>query len=322
MTERIPLLIVAGPTAAGKTAIAVTAAERLGAEIVCADSRQIYRGLDAGTAKPSAEERIRIRHHLLDVADPAKAFSVAEWIDLAVGAIRAIHGRGRLAIVVGGTGLYIRRLMHGLCAAPTAQETLRESLAADERLSGAGTLHRRLAALDSESAARIHPSNVVRVIRALEVVLASGRTLSDWQRSETAPPGNWDAFLTVITRPRDVLRRRADLRVTGMLRAGWRDEVRSLLAAGLTPDSPGMKALGYRPLALAALGHMAEDEAERIVRRDTSRYVKRQFTWFRKDPEAVWFDADALGESEAVSRLVSAGRDLQARIGASAAEAK
>jgi len=314
----IPLLLLGGPTAAGKSAIAVAAARRLGGEIVCADSRQVYRRLDAGTAKPTAEERALVPHHLVDIVEPEEPFSVSEWLARAAATIAEIHARGKLPMVVGGTGLYLRRLTHGLFESPPADEALRASLAEEERTGGRGTLHRRLVGLDPVAASRMHPHLTRRIIRALEVIATTGQPISKLQAEQTKPSGDYRGKLAVVTRSREKLRRRANLRIDAMLANGWEAEIRALLASGVRGDAPGMNAVGYAPLVQAVRGEIPMEEALRLIRRDTSRYIKRQLTWFRREEGAEWIDAETNGEAGAIEAIVQIGTALLVRENAAA----
>jgi tRNA dimethylallyltransferase len=283
-----PLAVLCGPTAVGKTSLAVALAQRLDAEIVCADSRTVYRGMDIGTAKPTAAQRAAVPHHLLDVADPEETFTVAQFQRLAREAIAAIRQRGRLPLLVGGTGLYIRAVVDdlGLPAVPP-DPVLRARLEADARAAGPAALHARLQALDPVAASRIHPHNVRRVIRALEVCLATGRPISSQQRR--GPPAA--AVIVGLWRARPDLYRRIDARVDEQLSAGLLEETRRLLQRGVPLQAPAMQGLGYKELAGYLLGRYDYAEAVRRLKRHTRRYAKRQLTWFRRDARIRWVDA-------------------------------
>ena len=290
------LLVICGPTASGKTALAVDVAERLGAEIVSADSQQIYRGLDVGTAKPTPQECSRARHHLLDVADPEEQLDAARFARLADGAIADIAARGKRAIVAGGTGLWIRALLRGLLDAPGASPELRAELREDFEKLGAPALHQRLAQVDPEAAARILPNDRVRIERALEVHALSGRPLSELQREHRFAQARYDALIWVLDPPREVLRERIDARTRRMYADGsLRRETEWLLARG---GGKALKIIGYGECAEALrTGDWAAAEQRTRVR--TWRYAKRQRTWFAKDagPPLAWpFDALRLCE--------------------------
>src|SRR6266480_2273091 len=255
------LVCIVGPTASGKSALALDLAERLGGEIVSADSRQIYRDLDIGTAKPTAAERAHVPHHCLDLVAPGEAFEAARFRDAAHAAIADIVRRGRVALVVGGTGLYVRALLGGLCPAPPRAPALRAALAHQP----APALHRRLRALDPAAGARIAPGDRVRIVRALEVALVIG-----------------------LARPTAELDARIAARARAMLEAGFLDEVRALRGRGLGADAPGLSAVGYRELLACVEGRTDLATALAAMVRATRQLAKRQRTWFRREPAIVW----------------------------------
>lgn len=313
-----PLLVILGPTAVGKTALALRLARRLEGEIVSADSAMIYRGMDIGTDKPSPAERAEIPHHLMDVCDPDQPFSVWEYQRRARAAIAAVAARGRLPLLVGGTGLYIRAVIRPWYAfAPAPPDpALRAELAARAAAAGGAALHRELAAVDPEAAARIGPHNVRRLVRALEVYRVTGVPFSRWlerARAAAAPP--YDALLVGLTRAREDLYRRIEARVEDQLRRGLVAEVRSLLAHGYSPALPALQALGYKEVIAYLEGRVPYEEMVRLLKRNTRRYAKRQETWFRREEGVRWFDLtreSAEAVEEAVVALVRArgwGRD-------------
>ncbi len=286
-----------GPTAVGKTAVSLALAESLGTEIISADSRLLYRGMDIGTAKPTAEDRRRVPHHLIDVADPRVPWSLAEYRAAALEAIADIHSRGRLALLAGGTGQYIRAILEGWSPPPRpADERFRQELYALASTAGPEELHRRLAAVDPESAARIDARNVRRVVRALEIHALTGEPASR-QRRAAAP-----AFRVVrigLRLPRPQLYTRIDARVDAMLAAGWLEEVRRLVALGLTPASPAMSAIGYAALAEHLMGRCSLDQAILRIRRANRQFVRRQANWFKaSDPAIVWFESSDTAHAE------------------------
>jgi tRNA dimethylallyltransferase len=290
MNAQHPLLVIGGPTASGKTGLAIEVALRLRSEIVNADSRQIYIGMDIGTAKPTVEQRARVPHHLLDLRQPDEDFSLAEYVQLARSTIGSLHDRGVLPILVGGTGLYLRAITQGYgvpAAAPNPE--LRAALEAEARASGARGLVERLARLDPASAARIDPRNVRRVIRALEVSLQLGRPFSEMQRQ--AP--EYHTLFVLLEGERVVLYARADARLQTMIAAGFAREVRALLDAGYRPDLPALSALGYRAMAAHVRGELTLAQAQETIMYQTHAYIRRQLTWFRRerDPHPVAIDA-------------------------------
>ncbi|HEY5269614.1 MAG TPA: tRNA (adenosine(37)-N6)-dimethylallyltransferase MiaA [Anaerolineales bacterium] len=285
-----PLIVIVGPTAVGKTEISIQLAERLGGEIVSADSRLFYRGMDIGTAKPTSEERLRIPHHLIDVADPDETWSLAVFQRLAAGAIADIHARGRLPFLVGGTGQYIHAVTHGWAPPATEPDArLRAVLEGLAKSQGNDWLHQRLALLDPPAAQAIDPRNLRRTVRALEVIFSTGCRFSD-QRGQGESPYR---LLTIgLIRPRPELYARVDARIEAMFAAGLLDEVRSLLALGYSPDLPTMSAIGYRECAAVLRGEMSLEGAKVCMRRLTRIFVRRQANWFKaEDAEIHWFEA-------------------------------
>lgn len=291
------LLVIVGPTAVGKTAVSLHLAHALGGEIVSADSRQIYRGMDIGTAKATPEERALVPHHLLDVVDPDQVLTLAEYQRLAYAAIADILARGRLPLLVGGTGQYVRAVTEGWRIPEVApQRDLRAALEADAAAEGAEALHARLAALDPAAAARIDPRNVRRVIRALEVCLVTGRPITALQAKQPPP---YRFVQLGVTRPRAELYARIDARVDRMLEAGLVDEVRRLAEAGYRWDLPAMTGLGYRQIGQYLRGEIALEDAIARIKRGTRRFVQQQYNWFRlHDPAIHWVDVSATSPDE------------------------
>ncbi|HEY2386678.1 MAG TPA: tRNA (adenosine(37)-N6)-dimethylallyltransferase MiaA [Candidatus Binatia bacterium] len=291
MTRRVLALV--GPTASGKTEVALALAERLGAEIVGADSRQVYRYLDIGTAKPSAAERARVGHHMVDVAEPDEIFDAARFRRAALAAIDDIASRGRPVIVCGGTGLYLRALLRGLFPAPPRAPELRARLhALEEREPGA--LHRRLARVDPDAAARLHPNDLLRVVRALEVEALTGRPISAWQGEHRFPGGELDALVLGCHRPADELAARIEARCDAMLAAGLLDEIAALWARGFGAELPSMQSVGYREMGAHLSAQRAAGAADLAAARGafvraTRRLAKRQRTWFGAERAIEWF---------------------------------
>ncbi len=287
----LPLLVIAGPTASGKTGLALALAERLNGEIVSADSRQIYRGMDIGTAKPTPEERARVPHHLLDIIPPDASYTLAEYQADAQAAIAAIHARGRLPLLVGGTGLYIRAVVDNLAIPEVApQWELRRELEAQAAREGAAALHARLATLDPAGAARIDPNNLRRVIRALEVCLITGQPFSEQQGARPSP---YHLLLLGLTCERTLLYQQADQRVDAMLAAGLVEEVRRLVAEGYDWKLPAMTSLGYGEIGLYLRGESTLEAAVERLKLNTHGYIRRQYTWFRPDTRIQWLDSSA-----------------------------
>jgi tRNA dimethylallyltransferase len=282
------VVCLVGPTASGKSALGLDVAERLGAEIVSADSRQIYRRLDIGTAKPTAAERARVAHHCLDLVEPDVVFDAARWRAAAAEAIADIHRRGRVPLVIGGSGLYLRALLRGLCPAPPRAPALRAALEHMVAARGAPAAHRGLAAIDAAAAARIAPEDAVRIVRALEVGLATGVPLSGWQARHRFADAPYDALAIGLARAVDELDARIAARVRAMMAAGFLDEVRGLRRRGLGPEAPGLAAVGYREILTCLEGGLAPEAAADRITRATRRFAKRQRTWFRREPDVVW----------------------------------
>lgn len=297
MSGAVRVVAIVGPTAVGKSAVALALAEHLGAEIISADSRQIYRGLDIGTAKPSAQERARVPHHLLDVADPDEHFDAARFRTLALAAITASVGRGRPIVICGGTGLYVRVLRHGLFEGPAAVPELRAALYERERMHGLGTLHRDLAEADPPTAVRLHVRDVVRIVRALEVLRVTGRPISAWQREHGFAGRDVDTLVLGATRPREELAERIAARCRAMLDAGLLEEIRALWARGYGPDLPPLDSVGYREMGAYLRGELPYETAFEDFTRATRRLAKRQMTWWRSDPTVEWFNPDRDGSA-------------------------
>lgn len=285
------LPIICGPTAVGKTALALRLAEQFGCEIVSADSRQVYRLMDIGTAKPSAAELARVPHHLIDVVWPDQPFSAAHFAELATQAIQAIVERGRRPLLVGGTGLYVRALTEGLLDAPGADPTLRAGLRARALREGSPALHRQLAEVDPVSAARLHPNDLVRIERALEVHARTGRPLSALQQEHGFAQRRYRTLKIGLDLERSHLYTRIDARAEAMFGAGLLDETRRLLAAGYDPASRVLQTIGYRQALGVLDGSLSPTLAVQELQRMTRRYAKQQLTWFRRDKSFIWLDS-------------------------------
>jgi tRNA dimethylallyltransferase len=301
----IPLLVIVGPTATGKTALALALAERLrgerALEVVSADSRQIYRLMDIATAKPTPTERARLPHHLLDVVWPDETYTLAQYQADATTAIADITRRGALPLLVGGTGLYVRAVVDGLAipAVPPAPE-LRADLEAEAAAYGSAALHTRLAALDPEAAARIGPRNTRRLIRALEVTLLTGQPFSAQQGRRPTP---YRPLPLGLTMDRAALYARADARIEGMLAAGLVEETRALVERGYDWSLPAMSSLGYREIGAYLRGEIALEAAVERFKLATHAYIRRQLTWFRADTRIIWLDAALAPDALAAAAL-------------------
>ena len=287
------LLCLLGPTAVGKTEIAIQLAQRLDAEIISVDSRQIYRQMDIGTAKPTPEEQQAARHHLIDCADISRPFSVADYQSLADTAIADIQDRGKRVLLVGGAGLYFRVIVDGLFEGPGADPSLRKRLEEEAAQFGVDALHKRLQTCDPESAERIHPNNVVRVIRALEVYELTGSPMSELQQQWHPNKQRYPFIAIGLTMPRVLLYRRIEQRVDMMLANGLIAEVESLLASGYARNSVALQSFGYRELIAYLDGGCTYLEAISQLKQNTRRFAKRQLTWFRKDTRIKWLDRES-----------------------------
>ena len=301
------LIVVVGPTATGKTTLALRLARQLDGEVIGADAYQIYRGMDIGTAKPTAEELGNVRHHLLDVVDPDERFNAHRYVELAEGALADVRSRGKMAIVAGGTGLYVRAFVRGLAEMPGADADLRAALTERAATEGIETLHAELAAVDPDYAARISTADPVRIIRALEVFRLSGRTITEVHREHQRQPDRHRALWIGLDPGRDRLREVILARTDKMFDEGFADEVRRLLAAGYGPDLPPLRALGYGAVCQMLEGTIDEAEARRITARDTARYAKRQRNWFRSEPAIHWFESPDADVEELVEGFLDQG---------------
>lgn len=276
-------LILTGPTGSGKSALALELAPRLDAEIVALDSMTLYRGMDLGTAKPTAAERRQVPHHLLDVLAPWQSASVAWWLEQAAACVRDIEGRGKRPLFVGGTALYLKALLHGLFDGPPADAAVRARLEAEAAAEGNAALHARLQAVDPQAAARLHANDLRRVVRALEVHELTGRPISDWQTQWRTPAGESpdDDRCLCLDLSRQELYRRIDARVLAMMRDGLLDEVRALRQLQPPPGREASQALGYKELFAYLDGQVRLDEAIREIQTRSRNFAKRQLTWFR-----------------------------------------
>lgn len=284
------LLIICGPTASGKSDLALRLAHELDAEIVNADSMQVYRGLDIGTAKPTLEQRAEIPHHLIDVVAPDESFSAADFAGAADAAIREITARGKRVIVAGGTGLYIRALLKGLVDSPGGGGEIRAALQEEAAQIGNLAMLEKLRKVDPELAAGLHPNNLVRIIRALEVLQLTGIPLSRYQKEHAFSERRYDSLQIGIQIERAELYRRIDKRVDRMLSDGLLEEVSGLLAAGFERELKSMRSIGYKESAAYLQGELSLEETATLIKRDTRHYAKRQLTWFKADPDILWFE--------------------------------
>ncbi len=297
------VVVVCGPTCVGKTAVAIDLAAGLGGEIVGADSMQVYRHMDIGTAKPSPAEQAAVAHHMIDVVDPDQPFDAARYAAMARTAVTAIHRRGRLPIVAGGTGLYIRALLGGLFESGAEDAEARRRLRQTAEAEGVHVLHRRLQACDPAAARRLHPNDTLRIIRALEVHEVTGRPLSEYQAGHRFGDRPYRVLGIGLDMARRELFDRIDRRVEAMLAGGFQEEVEGLLEKGYNENLKPMQAIGYRHMIDFILGRVDRHTLEDTMKRDTRRYAKRQMTWFRADPQILWHPA---GDRDDIRRRVEA----------------
>ena len=287
------LVIVLGPTAVGKSNIVLDLAFQLRAEIISADSQQVYRHMDIGTAKPSREQREKIPHHLIDVVDPDEEFNAAMFRNLAIEIAHELADQDKRIIVCGGTGLYIKALTRGLFGGPGQDPQIRQALEWEIEEHGIGALYHRLEQVDPQSAARIHPHDRQRISRALEVYHATGRKISDWQSEHGFTDSLFEVLKIGLDRPRSEVYDRIDRRCELMIATGLLNEVKKLVEMGYTLDLKPMQSIGYRHLGLFLRGRISLDNAVHLMKRDTRRLAKRQLTWFGGDREIRWFDPES-----------------------------
>ncbi len=306
MDGSIPLLVLAGPTAAGKSALAMRLAPMLQTDIISADSAQVYRGLDVGTAKPTAAEQAMVCHHLIDVVEPDEDYSVAEYQRDAKRLIGRLWSGGRLPFMVGGTGLYLRAVTENYAFGKKGGErAFRERLEAEADSAGSEALHERLKAHDPAAAAIIHPRDRRRIIRALEVFILEGSRISAQVERTQKGKTPYRLLIFGLTMPRPQLYRAIEERVEAMLERGLFEEVRMLLSRGYPRSSPGLQILGYRQAAACLAGEIPREEAVKEIKTQTRRLAKRQLTWFRRDRGIQWLDVSAAGRVERAAEIIS-----------------
>lgn len=299
-----PLIVIVGPTAVGKTDVSILVARRLDGEIVSADSMQIYKFMNIGTAKPTPEEMKDVKHHMIDIVEPWKEFSVAQFQRQARSCIEGIHSRGKLPIVVGGTGLYINSLTFDLDFANTVSDPrFRAELQKLARERGKEYLYEWLVRVDPDTAKRLHINDLRRIIRALEVYRCSGKPMSEYNTGmREAVPYNLVIF--GLTMPREELYRKIEKRVDRMMDEGLVDEVKGLLARGCTREMVSMQGLGYKEVIGYLEGEYTLSEAVELLKRNTRRFAKRQFTWFKRDDRIIWIDISEIGDKEEIANSI------------------
>lgn len=282
--------MIAGPTASGKSAVGLELAGLFKAEIINADSMQVYRYMDVGTAKPTPEERTLVKHHVIDILYPDEEFSAALYREAAQGAIADVEARGNRAMVVGGTGLYIKALTSGLIRGGEVDPTIRKRLQSEAQSAGREQLYQRLKEVDPPTAARLHPHDTYRIIRALEVYERTGRPISVLRQKHLFREGPYQTLKIGLQIDREELYGRINARVDAMIKQGLTEEVRRILAMGYSPSLKAMQSLGYKQMAAYLGGEYDLAEAVRLIKRDTRRYARRQITWFKADPEIRWIE--------------------------------
>lgn len=294
--EKLPLIILTGPTAVGKTKLSVELAKRIGGEIISADSMQVYRGMDIGSAKVTAEEMQGIPHYLIDEFEPSEEFHVVKFQEYAKKYIREIHEKGKIPILAGGTGFYIQAVLYDIDFTENGEDTsYREMLQDLAERDGAQALHEMLRAVDAASAETIHPNNVKRVIRALEFYHETGQRISEHNEAERQKQSPYNFAYFVLNDLRENIYRNIDLRVDLMMEQGLLDEVQTLQKNGCTRDMVSMQGLGYKEILDYLSGTISLEEAVRIIKRDTRHFAKRQLTWFRREQDVIWVNKDQFG---------------------------
>jgi len=282
------VIVICGPTALGKTAAAIELAKTVSCEVIGADSMQVYRYMNIGTAKPTAHEQSCVTHHMIDIVDPDEHFDARKYAEMAQEKILKLFPQGILPVVVGGTGLYIKALVHGLFEAGPADHVIRRRLKEEAKTHGSDFLHEYLNRCDPDTAAKIHPHDTYRIIRALEIFELTGQTISDHHRRHRFKDKLFNVLKIGLHLDREQLYDRINRRVDAMIEAGLVDEVKALLGRGYTPNLKSMQSIGYRHMVDFIENRLSWEEALRTLKRDTRRYAKRQLTWFKADPEIVW----------------------------------
>jgi tRNA dimethylallyltransferase len=310
------VIILLGPTGVGKTGVSLLLAKKLGTDIISADSMQIYRHMDIGTAKPTPDQRAMVKHHMIDIVGPRESYSTGKYIDAVVPIIEGLHRKGKIPIVAGGTGLYIKAMTRGIFSGPSADWSLRESLLAGEKAEN-GSLYKYLGELDPEAAGKITPNDTRRIIRALEVSLKSASNISDMQKRFTQPLP-YEFIKIGLSRDRKELYGLIEKRVDEMIANGLEEEVKNVLhlieASSVSP-LPSMQAIGYKEIAMYLRSEISRDEAVRLIKRGSKRYAKRQFTWFRKEEGISWVDITGISDNliilDRVCDILGTGYNMQ-----------
>ena len=299
--RKLEIIVICGPTGIGKTALALEFAMKFQGEIISADSMQVYRYMSIGTAKPTPEEQVRVPHHIIDIINPDESFDAARYSRMTRKIIIDLHKNGLVPFVVGGTGLYIKTLVHGLFEPESTDPNVRKRLREEADALGTAFLHDRLKKTDPDTAGKIHPNDTYRIIRALEVNEVTGRTISNHHREHLFRDNPFRTLKIGLQMEREMLYDRINRRVDAMIDAGLVDEVKSLLKKGYSPDLKSMQSIGYRHMAGFIKGDLSWDEALRTLKRDTRRYAKRQLTWFMADSDITWVNPEKKNE---IGRLI------------------
>ena len=302
------LIAIVGPTASGKTALAIELADRLGSEVISADSMQVYRGMAIGTSAPTPEDLARCRHHFIGILEPDESYSAGAFSERACPMVAALNDRGVPAVVAGGSGLYVQALIDGLFAGPGRDDAIRERLHAEAEQEGPDPLYARLQEVDPDYAESIHPGDLRRIVRGLEVHEATGDPISHLHRTQRAESEPLHALQIAIDHPRETLYDRINRRVEQMLEQGFVDEVRTLMRRGYLGQIERLRTLGYREFAAYLLGRQTYEEAVEAMKQNTRRFAKRQLTWFRADPRIEWMPAPDDGN------VTSLAEDILARL--------
>jgi tRNA dimethylallyltransferase len=295
------IIIICGPTGIGKTATAIELAKAFKGEIIGADSMQIYRYMDIGTAKPSADEQRQVRHHLVDIIDPDEHFDAVQYARLAREKVTRLLDRNIIPFVVGGTGLYIKSLLHGMFQSEPIDSAVRDRLTKEAGERGSELLYQRLKKCDPSAAQRLHPNDTYRIIRALEIYEVTGKSISEYHNTHGFSEQPFDAYKIGLNMDRALLHERINQRVDMMIAAGFVDEVKKLLSTGYTPDLKSMQSIGYRHVVDYLQGRLTREECVRTLKRDHRRYAKRQLTWFGADDQIIWKQP---GQIEQIMKLV------------------
>lgn len=302
------VIVICGPTALGKTSMAIHLSKHFDGEIIGADSMQIYRYMDIGTAKPTMDEQDRVKHHMIDFIDPDEHFDARKYATLSREKVMELHGQKIIPFVVGGTGLYIKALFHGLFKTEASDSDIRGHLKAEVQVYGSAYLYKRLCRQDPDTAKKIHPNDTYRIMRALEVYALTGKTLAELHNAHGFKDIPFVVLKIGLHINREILYDRINKRVEIMINSGFVTETKRLLAMGYSPELKSMQSIGYRHVVNFIEGHCTWDETVRTLKRDTRRYAKRQMTWFKADPEVIWKKPEALEDiKELIKKFLQGG---------------